>query len=68
MNGLCEDGWMDRWMYGWMDELGSELTCRIRQAHGGEGSRCKISDLRSQGLRALGSQIRFPPCPCTIPD
>jgi hypothetical protein len=20
-----------------MDELGSELTCRIRQAHGGEG-------------------------------
>jgi len=36
-DGLCEDGWMDRWMDGKMDELGSELTCRIRQAHGGEG-------------------------------
>ncbi len=65
---------MGGWMDGWMDELGSELTCRIRQAHGGEGSRCKISDFEVPGgLRALGSQIRFPPSSlspnsCPMPD
>jgi hypothetical protein len=38
-DGLCEDG---KWMDGWMDELGSELTCRIRQEGRGAGAKFLI--------------------------
>jgi hypothetical protein len=45
------DGWMvkmdcarmgNKWMDGWMDELGSELTCRIRQEGRGAGAKFLI--------------------------